>query len=1036
MRKFLFSVVLLLLTTGALFAQRTIKGKVTDDSGDPIPGATVQVKGTTTGTVAGADGTYSLGVPASAKSLVFSSVGMETIEIAIGSQSSINAVLKLSDKSLTEVIITGYSRIKKSQYAGGVTRLDSRVVETVPVGAFDQSLQGRAPGLQVSSGSGQPGASANLTIRGVQSIAGAFVQPLFIVDGVPLAASDMQTINPNDFESLTVLKDAAAAALYGARGGLGVIVITTKRGKSGVGSLTYRTQLGITEKLGATNFDLMNTAEALEYEERLGLAGLSMSTTPGWAYSKKNPSYAAATAEERARRDRLLDSVSRINTDFRDILFRTGISQTHELNFSGGTDKTKFYLSAGYFDQEGTDLTSSLKRYTARFNLDHVYNKLTVQFNMAAGYSITNLSEGVFLGNSARNSFQMSWRAKPYENPYKADGSLNFGASTGLGLRAIANVIEGMENTIMRQNQIKINSGFSLAYQLHPNFVLANRFGIDMADDRYIRNIKADSYVGTVQTAGSGYNAEATKIRAQLINTTSLTYSKVFNRIHDVEAALYYEAVREHQKGLGFQQWNLDPRLTETGQGVGTLPVGTGQTTYPQNSSSAKGGYGIQSYFGTARYTLDDKYTINGTLRRDATSRIINKNNRSITTWSAGVTWNAIKENFMNSQKVLTNLNVRGSYGIIPNIGSIATKTYAINGSLISVTNYLGNQLVGWTTSNAYYGSPITGIVPETPGYQDLKLERIKKLNFGVDLGAWNNRARLSVDYYRNKTVDLFVRNPLTFLSGFDNLDINAGIMTNKGFEFDLAVDVVKTSDLTATIGINHAINKNMIEDLGLVDEYVSGTYLIKKGLPYGSHYTPHYLGADPQTGRPMFEGADGKVVYEAGAAPQFANFGTFLPKHVGGFNLDVRYKRFALSALFSYQFDVVRSNNIENWLVRGTAGYQATVNGSKRLLTDQWQKPGDNKLYQSPQYDRGFTSTDLQDAKFLRFRNLNLSYQIPELNVGGTRLIRGAKFYVQAQNIAIWSPWRGPDPEDDNNISLNEFPNPRMMVAGLDINF
>lgn len=1036
MRKFLFSLMAFLLTTATLFAQRTITGKITDDIGGPIPGATIQIKGTTTGTVANGNGVYTLGVPASAKSLVFSAIGMETIEIAIGSQSVINVELKISDKNLTEVVITGYSRIKKSQYAGSVTTLSSKVVETVPVGAFDQALQGRAPGLQVSSGSGQPGSSANLTIRGVQSIAGAFVQPLFIVDGVPLAASDMQTINPNDFESLTVLKDAAAAALYGARGGLGVIVITTKRGKAGGGTLTYRTQLGITEKLGATNFDLMNTAEALEYEERLGLAGQNMSTSAGWAWSKKNPTYATATEAEKARRDRLLDSTSKINTDFSDILFRTGISQTHELNFSGGNEKTKFYLSAGYFDQEGTDLTSSLKRYTTRFNLDHVYNKLTVQFNMAAGYSITNLSEGVWLGNSARNSFQMSWRAKPYENPYYPDGSLNFGASSGLALRSIANVIEGNNNTVLRQNQIKANSGLNLAYQLFPNIVIANRFGIDMSDDRYIRNVYANSFVGSAQTGASGLNIEAYKIRAQLINTSSITYSKTFNTIHDVEVAAYYEAVREYQKGLGFSQFNLDPRLTETGQGVGTLPIGAGQTTYPQNSGSAKSGYGIQSFFGTGRYTYNDKYTISGNIRHDGTSRIINKNNRNITTWSAGLTWNAIKENFMKEQTVLTNLNVRGSYGVIPNIGSIATTSYSINGGLISVTNYLGNQLAGYGTSTAFYGSPITGLVPSTPGYEDLKLETIKKFNVGIDLAAWNNRARLSVDYYKNKTVDLFVRNPLTFLSGFDELDINAGVMTNKGFEFDLAVDVLQTKDLNVMVFMNHSINTNVMEDLGLVDQYVSGTYLIKKGLPFGSHYTYNYYGADPATGRPMFEGPDGKTVYDAGAAGQFAKFGTFLPKHVGGFGLDVRYKRFSLSALFSYQFDVVRSNNIENWIVRGTSGYQGSVNGSKRLLTDQWQKAGDVKLYPAPQYDRGFTSTDLQDAKFLRFRNLNFSYQIPELKIAGTRLTKSAKIYLQAQNLAIWSPWRGPDPEDNNNISLNEFPNPRMLVGGIDISF
>ena len=227
-----------------------------------------------------------------------------------------------------------------------------------------------------------------------------------------------------------------------------------------------------------------------------------------------------------------------------------------------------------------------------------------------------------------------------------------------------------------------------------------------------------------------------------------------------------------------------------------------------------------------------------------------------------------------------------------------------------------------------------------------------------------------------------------------------------------------------------------MIEDLGPVSEIPQGTFIIREGLPYGSHYTTHYLGADPATGRPRFEKQDGTVTLNPAEAYNFAKYGTFVPKHVGGFTLEFSYKRISLNALFSYQFDVTRYNNQENWVRRGIIGYHSAVNASRTLLTDQWQKPGDVKFYQSPAYDRGFNSSDIQDAKFLRFRNLVVAYNIPEVNVGSVRLFRSARFYVQGQNLAIWSPWRGPDPEDNNNISLNEYPNPKMFVAGLDINF
>jgi hypothetical protein len=260
--------------------------------------------------------------------------------------------------------------------------------------------------------------------------------------------------------------------------------------------------------------------------------------------------------------------------------------------------------------------------------------------------------------------------------------------------------------------------------------------------------------------------------------------------------------------------------------------------------------------------------------------------------------------------------------------------------------------------------------------------------------------------------------------------------MSNKGIEVQLAADVLKQKDAGITLEFNFSHNKNVIEDLGAVDEYILGTFLIKKGLPYGSHYTYDYLGADPQTGKPTYGTEDGKTVNEISLAPRMAKFGTYVPANVGGITLDARYKRFTLSALFSYQFDVVRSNNVWNWVTRGTRGYQQAVNGSRELIDNQWQKPGDHKFYQSSDYDRDFTSSDLMDARFFRFRNLQVAYNVPELALKGQKLIKSARIYVQGYNLAVWSPWKGLDPEDNNNISLYEYPNPKMWTAGIDINF
>jgi len=1040
MRKLLLIVMATLLYMGNLMAQKTITGKVTDEKGTPLPNASVIVKGTATGTITKEDGTYSLSIPASAKTLVFSLVSMAPVEVALSSKTVFNVTMSAEEKSLSEVVVTGYSKEKKSQFVGSATTMSSKVVETVPVGSFDQALQGRAPGVLVNSASGQPGTSANINIRGIHSITGAFAQPLFIVDGVPIPAGDMATMNANDFESITVLKDASAAAVYGARGGLGVIVITTKRGKAGTTNFSYRSQYGFTQPPEWNKFDMMNTKEMLTYEERLKLTN-----NPGWTYSKNNPTYATLPptspagnpyAASQARYNFLLDSIGNIDMYYGDVLFRQGFSQSHEINASGGNSQTKYFISAGYFKQEGTDLSADLERYTTRFNLDFTHERLSIQFNNAMGYSIQNNSEGELAGNSPRNSFQIAWRAKTYEDPYRADGSLIYGANTTLALKQIGNAIEGMENSLLRRNQIKITSGLNIAYKLFPTFVVRDVIGIDVSDNRWQRFVNPNSYSGSLQPFQAGVNSEAYAIYANLINTLSGVYTKRINSIHEIEAGGYFEIVKGYNKGLGFTLYNLDPRLSQTGQGTGVLPT-NGAATYPQNATSAKSEYGIRSFFGTGRYTYKNKYTITANVRNDGTSRIANDENKNIATWSTGVLWNAIGEDFVKGIGFLTDLKVRASYGSVPNIGSISTGSFGAGGGLVSVPNYLGPQVPAYG-STTYAGSALSAQAPASAYNPNLKIETIRKLNVGADFAVWKSRARFSFDYYNDKTEDLFVSLALPSTSGFGNntIPINAGIMRNSGVEMVVAVDIIKKNNMDLTFSINHAINKNMIEDLGPVSEIPQGTFIIRKGLPYGSHYTQHYLGADPATGKPRFEKADGTETLDPGQGAQFAKYGTFLPKHVGGFTLDYRIGNLTISALFSYQFDVTRYNNIENWVTRGVGGYQSVVNGSRRLLTDQWQKPGDNSYYQAPQYDRGFNSSDIQDAKFMRFRNLNIGYNIPQIDIKGTRIFRSARFYVQMQNIAIWSPWRGPDPEDNNNISLNEYPNPKMFVTGLDINF
>lgn len=549
----------LLLGLQLLAQNRTVTGRVTNDKGTPIPGASVQIKNSNVGTVTREDGTFTITLPANARTLVVTAVGQTAQEVSVGNQTTLSVSLLAGDQSLQEVVVTtGYSRERKSQFSGAATVLNAgKTVELVPVGSFDQALQGQAPGLLVNSGSGQPGSSPSLTIRGIQSIQGAGAQPLYIVDGIPLPAADMQTINPNDFESITILKDANSAAVYGARGGTGVIVITTKKGRAGGTNITVRSQMGITEAPDFSRLNTMNTSEILGYEEYMGLQG-APTNTPGWIYSKKNPSYNVlqtgfgSLAAQQSRYDFILDSIRGINRDYAKDFYRKGFSQTHEVNVSGGNDRTRFFISAGTFDQEGIDLGSALKRYTTRFNLEHTSDKLTVQFNTAVGYSKTNYSEGEWLGNSARSPFQMTYRAKTYENPYKPDGTLNYGANTTLALKQVANLLEGIENSEYTQKQIKINGGLTVSYRLLPTLTVRNTFGLDVSSDLWQHYINPRSFYGTsVPSFNAGEDRESYKITSQIINTTAAIFSKRIGDVHEVEAGAYFETVQGRQKALG-----------------------------------------------------------------------------------------------------------------------------------------------------------------------------------------------------------------------------------------------------------------------------------------------------------------------------------------------------------------------------------------------------------------------------------------------------------------------------------------------------
>lgn len=1023
MRKFLLVISAMFIFLGNVMAQsRNVSGIVTDDKGNPLPNVSIVVKGSNVGTSSGADGSYNVTLPTNAKVLIFTSVDRLPQEVSIGNKAIISPVLRVDDKSLSEVVITGYSTRKKTEFTGANTKVAARVIEQVPIASFEQILQGRAPGLYIASGSGQPGTSARVNIRGVGSISGGN-DPLYVLDGIPIEAGVFRSLNPNDFATVDVLKDAAGAGLYGSRGANGVIVITTKRGKPGKTQLQYRTQIGFSEPPSLNNVKLMNTDQRLQYEEKVlgGQAGLlppsvtptpanplGLSGFPGWDYSPNNPRYQTLSTAQRTLEAGLLDSIRRINNNFADIFFQKGKFTQHEVNASGGNQSLNFYTSLSYFKQEGIVLRSGLDRYTFRANIDFKSDRLTVNLRSGAGFSSqSNIeSEGAV---ALANPIAAAYLELPYRKLRLANGLTDVKAGN-----TAANAYDRIFTTNAVSNQFKGNLGITLQLEIWNGIALRTTNGVDWRNNNQSRFVDPASFVGSqVQQGGQGSYGEGNLENLQLITTSGFVYNKNYKK-HSINATAMMEAIRNKTRSFSATGFGVIARLPNTPSGItpgsptNNFIPSLGGAFLPGNGKTLNG---LFSLFTTLDYNYGGKYTVSASLRKDEPSQVPQANRNNVF-WAVGGSWNIIAENFMQNQNIANELRFRASYG----------ETGNVNG-FNSDFGYL--QTYG---SGGYAGAP--GTVPNSPGNPFYKLESQLIKNFGMDVSFWNKRIRISADAYQKDSRNLFVNQNLSRTTGFTALATNAAKMRNKGFEYTFALDVVKNQNLLVTIGTNGAFNKNKILDLGGVTEIPQGTGIIRVGESFGTHYVVGWLGVDPQSGQPVYEDINGNPTNVFSAANNRAAYGTFLPKFTGGANLDISWKGFDVSALLSTAQGVQRFNN-ESFFYETT---NSNVSFNKRVeMLTTWQKPGDLTDYQRISSARQFSSKDIRDASFIRFRNLTMGYTFQTKNA---KLFRSFRLWGQAQNLYTWTKWGGFDPEENNNIAQYEFPNPRTYSVGVDINF
>jgi TonB-dependent starch-binding outer membrane protein SusC len=975
---------------------QTVTGKITSQDGEPQPFATVQVKGSQTITTADAQGNYSI-TAKQGDVLIFTSTSFQQKEVTVNG-AVVNVTVTATVNALKEVVVTGYSTRSKRSNIGSASTVVIDDIRTQPIASFDQILQGQAPGLNVKSGSGQPGRNADVIIRGRTSVNGS-VDPLYIVDGVEVRAGDFSTMNQGDFESVTVLKDAASTAIYGSRGANGVIVVTTKKGKSGKVSFAYDGQIGVST-LPENKLRLMNTQEKLDFE--MNIAG-----NP-WGWS------AAEVAELR-----------KINTNWNDAVFQDGKMQSHQISASGGTDKTTFYTSFSLFDQEGVTINTGLKRYNGRLNLAHTERNLKFGVNLSGGWS---KFRGTFEGDQSVGSplNTVLW-ALPYEKAINDDGSYAGSVQFPFWLNPVEELRENGDYSW----QLKSTGNVFVEYKLPWINNLTYRFnaGGDYSQIEVFAITKKGTQGADQNGAiGNGLAVDGAlgrgldrRFRSTITN--SLTYKTQFgaNDDHEISASLYTEFLRRRGRSFNFTGFGLLlPFDNEAGLVAGTVDNGYIPTVgggFPENSA-------LLSYFGTVDYSFRNKYFLSLSGRTDGSSRL-SPSNRWTQYGSVGAGWIVSDESFFNV-KAINYLKLKASFGAVGNQSGIGEFPYL--------------QQYGRATYGGQGTLNITRLANP-----DLTWEKRRTANIGLEFELLKSRIRGGVELYQSVTTGLYFEPKVPATSGGNGTFLsNAGDMENKGVEVNLSFKIVDAKDFKWTFDANYAYNKNTIKALpdNQTFQLFKSFQALQVGKPLNSFYLVQYAGVNPANGNSQYLKADGKTITEEYDANDLTVLGTSDAPHNGGFTNTFNFKGLELSAFFVYS----TGNYVFNTARFNVEFYQYTTSGFSRNALNAWTTPG--QITNFPRIDeatQGQTTRFLEKGDFLRLRNVMLSYSLPR-NITQKMKIQGLRLFVQGLNLYTWHKFQGWDPEvssindgdPNSNASVTgaQYPSLRSVNFGLNLNF
>ncbi len=982
MKKIALLAAISIVLLSPVYAQQTISGRVTDArDGTSMSGVSVNIKNSKTGTVSDQDGRFTISTsPGSI--IVFSYVGFVDKEVRAGDGVA-NVSMEFAQRNLDEVVITGYSVQTKRQATASVGKLAGGEVKLQPIASFDQLLQGKVAGLLIQSQSGQPGSAAsNITIRGKGSVL-ASTQPLFIVDGVQVTDGDFQSINPADIETYTVLKDAVATSQYGSRGANGVIVLTTRRGSNTKTRITYDYQYGV-GRLPENKLKLMNSAEKINFE--LNYDHPYGQNFFGWTQAES-------------------DSLAKVNANWEDIMFRKARTQQHVISASGGNDKTKFFISGSVFDQQGSVIATGLKRYSGRLNIDHTVNDFKIGLSTFVGSSIfTNTFENDAFIGSPLNAIR--W-ANPYVTAYNADGSYN---GLDLLLQGQPNALQELLESPARNNQLKGIAAASLEYKFPFLKGLSARtnWGVDYTSDDNEQYISKDTYLGSQQTGTQGAFTRGSTRRVRYTGTTSVSYARQAGD-HNYRVSAYNEYVDRRTTTFGYTGYGL---LGLFRNGADVTP-GTPSNGFIPGIADGRTEQSLFSWFAIGDYSYKNKYFLNASVRRDGSSRLA-EGSKWVNYSGIGAGWMISAEDFMKNSKWISQLKLKASYGSAGNEN--------VGGS------YEARELFGSTTYNGRGGLVLANL--EKP---NLSWEVRKTANIGIDYGFFKDRISGSVDVYNAVTNGLYLNRQLSGTNGVNSILTNLGKIRNKGIEFSINADVIKTRNFNWQISYNHTYNLSEVVELDGTNENISALSINRVGEKLNSIFVVKYAGVDPATGDALYFKPDGKTTTNIYDPNDKVIVGVFDPPHFGGLTNTVNYKGIELSAQFVYMFGHKIYNN-DRTNVENPAYAVSNLNID---MLREWQKPGDITDIPSPFADfQTATTRFVEDGKFLRLRNVMLSYTLPRMILDKAK-INSLRVFVQGQNLYTAFKFKGYDPEVATGSLLgSQYPQLKTVTVGISVGF